>query len=58
MDVVVHYPETGEKQAELAKIVAKLHAERIEGCLRKLNCSTNQKIALLDAIIEEIKRAM
>ena len=56
MNVVTHYPETEEKQAELAIVVAKIHAMQIEDYLRRLNCPTEQKLALLDAIIEEIKR--
>ena len=57
MNVGTHYPETEEKQAELAFVVAKIHAMQIEDYLRRLNCPTEQKLALLDAIIEEIKRA-
>ena len=55
MDVLVHYPETSDKQAELAKSVAKLHAESIIRYIEKLNCPTEQKLALIDSIIATVK---
>ena len=55
MNVIVHYPETADKQAELAKNVAKLHAESIVRYIEKLNCPADQKLALIDSIIATVK---
>ena len=51
MNVIVHYPETAEKQQELEKRVAKYHANQIAHYIEKLNCPTAQKLALIDSII-------
>ena len=55
MNVIVHYPETADKQVELAKSVAKLHAESIVRYIEKLNCPSEQKLALIDSIIATVK---
>lgn len=55
MNVIVHYPKTADKQAELAKSVAKLHAESIVRYIEKLNCPSEQKPALIDSIIATVK---
>lgn len=55
MNVIVHYPETADKQAEIAKSVAKLHAESIIRYIEKLNCPADQKLALIDSIIATVK---
>ena len=44
-------------RAEFAIMVAKIHAMQIEDYLRGLDCPAEQKLALLDAIIEEIEKA-
>ena len=51
MNVIVHYPETAEKQQELEERVAKYHAEQILRYIEKLNCPVAQKLALVDSII-------
>ena len=55
MNVIVHYPKTADKQAEIAKSVAKLHAESIIRYIEKLNCPADQKLALIDSIIATVK---
>lgn len=56
MNITVHDPETEKAKKHLAACVARLHAELIENSLRRLECRTEQKIALLDEIIFEIRR--
>lgn len=51
MNVIVHYPETAEKQQELEKRVAKYHADQIAHYIEKLNCPVAQKLMLVDLII-------
>ena len=57
MKVIVHYPETPEKQALFDARVAKFHAEYVVRYIEKLNCSTAQKLKLLDAIAQTVSVA-
>ena len=52
--IIVHYPETPEKQAEFDARVAKFHAEYVVQYIEKLNCPTEQKLKLLDAVAQTI----
>ena len=52
--IIVHYPETPEKQAQFDARVAKFHAEYVAQYIEKLNCPTDQKIKLLDSVAQTI----
>ena len=52
--IIVHYPETPEKQAQFDARVAKFHAEYVVQYIEKLNCPTDQKLKLLDAVARRI----
>lgn len=54
MKIIVHYPETPEKQEQFDIRVAKFHAEYVVQYIEKLNCSTEQKLKLLDAVVQTI----
>lgn len=54
MEIIVHYPETPEKQSQFDIRVAKFHAEYVAQCIEKLNCPIEQKLKLLDAIVQTI----
>lgn len=54
MEIIVHYPETPEKQALLDTRVAKFHAQFVKNRIKKLHCPTWQKLKLIDAIAEII----
>ena len=54
MEVIIHLPRSKEGQEELAKCVATVHAQFIYNYISRLECSTEQKVALLDAIQENI----
>jgi hypothetical protein len=53
--VIVYYPKTEAGQRELANRVAGIHADIVNHRLQDLNCSSEQKIQLLDAIIKTAK---
>ena len=55
MNVMVYYPMSTEQQAAVRILVAKAHAEHIERYIERLNCSSEQKLALIDAIITEVR---
>ena len=54
LEVIVHYPETPEKQLLFDKIVAKFHAEFVAQYVEKLNCTTEQKLRLIDAVAKNV----
>lgn len=54
MEITIHYPETPEKQASFDARVAKFHAEYVAQYIEKLNCPTEQKSKLIDAIAQTI----
>ncbi len=56
MKIIVHYPETPQKQAQFDMRVAKFHADYVAQYIEKLNCPTEQKLQLLDAIAQTIMK--
>ena len=54
LKIIVHYPETPEKQAQFDARVAKFHSEYVAQYIEKLNCPTEQKLKLLDAVAQTI----
>ena len=56
VNVIVHYPKTEAGKEELAKRVADVHATAVIQRLKRLNCPTHQKQALLDAVIDTAKK--
>ncbi len=52
INVIIHYPKTIEGQRELAERVAGVHADMVRQYIKKLNCPSEQKVQLLDAIID------
>ena len=56
INVIVHYPKTEEGQRELAARVADVHADFVNRKIQSLNCPTEQKLELLDAVIAAAKK--
>ena len=54
--VIVYYPKTEAGKEELARREADFHAAAVNQRLKSLNCPTSQKLALLDAVIETMKK--
>lgn len=54
MEVIIHLPCSTEGQEDLSKRVATVHAQLIYNYISRLECSTEQKVALLNAIQENI----
>ena len=55
VDIIVHYPQTAEQQAVFDTRVNKFRAEYIVRYIERLNCSTEQKIELIDAVIDTVR---
>ena len=53
--VVLHMPEAPDVRESLQARIDRIHADAIINYLRRLECPTEQKLALLDAIIEKAK---
>lgn len=54
INVIVHYPKTEEGKRELAERVAGVHADMVNQHIKKLNCPSDQKVQLLDAVIKSV----
>ncbi len=54
INVIVHYPKTIEGQRELAERVAGVHSDMVNQHIKKLNCPSDQKVQLLDAVIKSV----
>ncbi len=53
MNIILHLPKTEKGVRELQKRVAEVHAEAVSHYLQMLNCTQEQKKAL----IEKVKKA-
>ncbi|MBR6570579.1 MAG: hypothetical protein IKK75_09010 [Clostridia bacterium] len=54
--VLVHIPEDAAKKQQLARKTAQLHAEYVISSIRELKCPAEQKLALLERVIAQIKQ--
>lgn len=50
--VIVHYPKTEIGKRELSNRVSTVHANMVNQYIKNLNCSSEQKLQLLDAVIQ------
>ena len=55
MNVIMHYPTKDDDFDELRNQVAQVHAQTVMSYLSKLNCSNEQKEALIDSVIHTLK---
>ena len=55
MEVIVHSPHSLQGQVELSKRVAAVHAQIIYTYISRLDCPTDQKIAILNMIQSSIR---
>lgn len=55
VNIIIYYPKTDAGRLELAKRVAEIHADTVNARIKALNCSTSQKLQLLDAVITTAK---
>ena len=54
--MIVHYPKTDAGKEELARRVATIHAESVIAKINRLNCPSKQKLELVEAVIDTVKR--
>lgn len=54
--VIVHYPKTEDGRSELTERVAGVHADMVHQYIYKLNCPSEQKIQLLNAVIQAVSK--
>ena len=55
MDVFLIFPKSQQAQKELGQQLAKFQAEQALKSIRKLPCSTEQKLELVDAAVKHLK---
>jgi len=56
INLIMYYPKTEEGKEALARRVSDVHTAAVTQRLKSLNCPTGQKLDLLDAVIETVKR--
>lgn len=56
VNVIMHYPETAEGREALSRRAALIHADAVDHRLKKLNCPEKQKLELLDAVIDTVRK--
>ena len=56
VNVIVYYPKTEEGQEELRRRVALVHADAVNRRLKELTCPERQKLELLDAVIDTVRK--
>ena len=54
--MIVHSPKTDAGKEELARRVATVHAESVIAKINRLNCPSKQKLELVEAVIDTVKR--
>lgn len=56
LSVIMHYPTTEKGRLELANRMAEVHADAVCRRIRELTCPDEQKLQLLDTVIESAKQ--
>ena len=52
--LIVHYPSTPEGRHALENQVARVHADFLLSRVKSLSCPSDQKLALIDSVIEKL----
>lgn len=55
LNIIMCYPKTEEGQLELQKRIALVHAEAVKQYLSKLPCPKEQKLAVLQAVLDDLE---
>ena len=53
INIVVHRPDSDKGERALARRAAEIHADAVEHMIQRMDCPTEQKKQLLDAIIKD-----
>lgn len=56
VNLIVYCPKTEEGKDELARRISDVHASAVNQRLKSLNCPMKQKLDLLDAVIEAVRK--
>lgn len=54
MEIFIHYPESEEGKRLLEHRVAVFHAQYVASRIRRLPCSKEQKLKLVDEIVRKL----
>lgn len=52
-NIRIFYPTTEQGMKDLHSKIAKAHIEAVKNCINGLSCPTEQKLKLIDSIIEK-----
>ncbi len=56
VNVIFHFPQTEEGKRELACQAADVHAELVNHYIQKLDCPTQRKLELLNAVVSGMSK--
>lgn len=56
MNIIVHLPTTEQGKQELSNQITKIHANFVNNYIKNLNCSSEDKLYLLNAVIKDAKK--
>lgn len=56
INLIVYHPRTEAGREDLARRVAEVHAMAVSQRIKALSCPQEQKLALLDAVIDAAKK--
>ena len=56
VELIVYYPKTEEGREALRRRVALVHADAVNRRLKELTCPEKQKLELLNAVIDTVRR--
>ena len=52
VNLITHFPHTEEATAELARRAATIHADAVLRQIKELSCPVEQKMELLEAVVQ------
>lgn len=58
IEIIVHAPKTKKGNCELAQCVAGVHADVVQQTIQQLDCSVEQKMQILRAVIVDVKNKL
>lgn len=55
INMIIYYPKSEEGKKQLAQRVAQIHADSVIDRIKRLNCPSDQKTELLNAVLNTPK---
>ncbi len=56
MKIILHFPQSEDGKTAIARELAAFHAEQAAKKIQNLPCPTEQKVAMLDAVVKDARK--